>query len=278
MTYQMLCTDVDGTLLNNKGEITEGNKKAVAAALAAGKKIVLCSGRTWHSLRIYENTLGLDIPGQYGIGFNGGAVYETVSPGEKRLLYSEQMPRSIAREIFATIEPIVAGYSEMYIVAYNNEGTLIAEASMENMDKFDELRRLGARTVPKYTEVPGDMYKILVHGKHEDLQEIASFTREKFAGKCQTMFSARSLLELLPLGVDKGRGITFLAAHLGIPLEAVIAVGDEANDIAMLQQAGLGIAVANAVPDAKAAADVQLTATHNEDAVGVAIHTYLCKS
>jgi len=275
MTYQMLCTDVDGTLLNKKGEITEGNHRAVAAALQAGKKIVLCSGRTWHSLRIYENALGLDVPGQYGIGFNGGAVYETVAPGEKKLLSSDQMPQVIAREIFNALEPVVARYNEMYVVAYNNEGTLIAEASMETSEKFDELRRLGARSVLKYTEVPGDMYKILVHGKHEALQEIAAFTREKFAGKCQTMFSAHMLLELIPMGVDKGRGVAFLAEHLGIPLEAVIAVGDEANDIAMLKKAGLGVAVGNAVSDAVAAADVHLTETNNDDAVGVVIEKYL---
>jgi hypothetical protein len=275
MSYQMLCTDVDGTLLNSKGEITETVRQAVKAAVAVGKKIVVCSGRTWHSLKFYEQTLGINIPGQYGIGFNGGAVYEILENGEVKLLYNKLMPNAIAGEIFADLPPIIARYDGMHMLAYNNEGNLIAEEALKETKLFDEMRKLGAQVVPAYTKETGDMYKILVHGNHEDLLEIAKYTTLKFDGKCQTMFSAHSLLELIPVGVDKGRGITFLAGHLGIPIEEVIAAGDEANDIAMLKAAGLGIAVANATPPTITAADVHLSASNNDDAISVIIHQYL---
>jgi hypothetical protein len=275
MKYQMLCTDVDGTLLNSKGEITEAVCQAVHTAVSAGKKVVMCSGRTWRSLKFYEEALGLSIPGQYGIGFNGGVVYEILGGGEVKLLYRDLMPIAIAREIFTTLPPLIAQFNEMHLLAYNNEGRLIAEAALQDSKLFDEMKRLGAQVVPAYTDETEDMYKILVHGAHEDLLKIAEFATVNYAEKCQTMFSAHSLLELIPIGVDKGCGITFLAKHLNIPIEEVIAMGDEANDIAMLKAAGLGIAVANATPSAIEAANIHLSASNNDDAVSVVINQYL---
>jgi hypothetical protein len=273
--YQLLCSDVDGTLLNSQGKISEANRAAVHAAIRAGKKIVLASGRTWHSLKLYEETLGIHTPGQFGIGFNGGAVYELLPGGGTKLLYNDLMPAAAAQEIFAAMSPRVARYDGMHMLAYNNEGYLIAEESIVATKLYDEMIKLGARTTPSYAQLPGDMYKIILHGKNEDLLEIATFTSAHFAGKCQTMFSASSLLELIPMGVDKGRGVAFLAQYLGIPMEEVITMGDEANDIAMLQRAGLGVAVANAVPDAVAAAALHLPASNNDSALAVVINDYL---
>jgi hypothetical protein len=278
MSYQLLCVDVDGTLLNSRGEITGGNREAVAAAVKAGKKVALCSGRTWKSLQLYEGPLGLNVPGQFGIGFNGGAVYEILNATERRLLFNKLMPEAIAQEIFAALAPVIAQYNEMHMLAYNNEGYLIAEDSLQSSRLFDEMVRLGARTVPAYKDLPGDMYKILIHGKHEDLLEITEIASTRFAGKCQPMFSAHSLLELIPMDVDKGLGVAFLAGHLGIPIGEVIAMGDEANDTAMLRRAGLGIAVANAVPDAAAAADIQIPVSNNQDAVAFVINEYLLRA
>ncbi|MCL2203301.1 MAG: Cof-type HAD-IIB family hydrolase [Defluviitaleaceae bacterium] len=275
MSYQLLCTDVDGTLLNSHGKISPGNRAAIQAAVAAGKKIVLASGRSWRSLTFYEQELGLDVPGQYGIGFNGGAVYEILDSGGVKLHHALLMPNAIALEIFATLAPVVANYNEMHMLAYNNEGYLIAEAALRATRLFDEMKRLGAKTVPSYQTQTCDMYKILIHGTHEDLLEIADFSAARFPGQCQTMFSARHLLELTPMGVGKGSGIAFLAELLRIPIAQVIAMGDEANDITMLQTAGLGIAVANAVPAAVTAANLHLPASNNEDAVSAVINQYL---
>lgn len=273
--YQLLCTDVDGTLLDSKGQISEANHDAVTSAIRAGKKVVLASGRTWRSLKFYEKKLGIYTPGQFGIALNGGAVYEIVGEGEVKLLHRDLMPAADAQEIFTTMAPKIAPYNEMHMLAYNNEGILIAEESLKSSRLYSEMIRLGAQTTPSYTELPGDIYKILIHGNNEDLREIASFTTTQFAKKCQSMFSANSLLELIPIGVDKGRGISFLAMYLGIPIEEVIALGDEENDIAMLLTAGLGIAVANAVPEAAAAADVHLTVSNDKNALAAAIEKYL---
>jgi hypothetical protein len=275
MGYQMLCIDVDGTLLNSKGEISDANRNAVKAAVAAGKKVVLCSGRTWFSLRHYEEILGLNVPGQYGIGLNGGAVYEHLESGETHLLHSELMAEGIAQEIFATLAPVIAGYDEMHMLAYNCEGRLVTEEAMRHSDLYDEMRRLGARLVPTFADIKGDVYKILIHGEHDDLLRLKEFVSDRFDGRCQTMFSAHRLLELIPVGVDKGLGVKFLSDYLGIPMEEIITLGDEANDIAMLRAGGLGIAVGNAVPSAVEAADVHLPESNDRDAVSAVINKYL---
>jgi len=273
--YQLLCSDIDGTLLDNQSEISEANIAAVQAAVRAGKRVVLASGRTWHSMKMYEERLGIHTPGQFGVGFNGGVVYEILDGGEVRLLHSDLMPEATAQEIFAEMAPVVARYEGMYMLAYNNEGHLIAEESLRDSELFAEMVSMGARVTRSYAELPGDMYKILIFGEHENLLDASAFAKAQFAGKCQCMFSARQLLELIPMGVDKGRGVSFLAAHLGIPMSQVICMGDEGNDLAMLQAAGLGIAVANAVPDAIAAADVHLDVSNNESALAKVINHYL---
>jgi len=273
--YQLLCTDIDGTLLDNNGEISDDNVAAVQAAMRAGKRVVLASGRTWHSMKMYEERLGIYTPGHFGVGFNGGAVYEILGGGQTRLLHADLMPAATAQEIFAAMAPMAARFNGMYMLAYNNEGHLIAEEALRETTLFDEMVKLGARVTRTYAELPGDMYKILLFGAHEDLLQAADFAKTQFAGKCQCMFSARQLLELIPMGVDKGRGVSFLAAHLGIPMSQVICMGDEGNDLAMLRAAGLGVAVANAVPDTVDAADVHLDVSNNDSALAAVIHRYL---
>ncbi|MCL2363463.1 MAG: Cof-type HAD-IIB family hydrolase [Defluviitaleaceae bacterium] len=275
INYQLLCTDIDGTLLDNHGEISDANVAAVQAAVRAGKRVVLASGRTWHSMKMYEERLGIHLPGQFGVGFNGGAVYEIMDDGDVRLLHTDLMPAAIAQEIFAAMASVVAQFNGMYMLAYNNEGYLIAEEALKESKLFDEMIKLGARVTPTYAELPGDMYKILIFGEHEDLLQAADFANTQFTGRCQCMFSARQLLELIPTGVDKGRGVSLLAAHLNIPMSQVICMGDEGNDLAMLHAAGLGVAVANAVPDAIAAADVHLDVSNNDSALAAVIYRYL---
>ena len=275
--YEMLCSDVDGTLLNNDRKVSAANRNAVQDAIKAGKKVVLCSGRTWWSLKLHEEALGTHIAGQYGIGFNGGVVYEILPDGEVKLLFSEMIPHAISQEIFISLAQEVAKYEDICIVAYNHEGYLIIEDGLKNLNLFDEMKKMGGQVVPSFADEKGDMYKILLHGKNEDLLKLAKFCEKQYHGKCQMVFSAEQLLELVPMGVDKGRGVRFLAQHIGIDIASVITIGDEANDIEMLRDAGLGIAVANAKPSAIAAADIHLSVSNHDDAVAYAIRTYLLK-
>ena len=89
------------------------------------------------------------------------------------------------------------------------------------------------------------------------------------------LFSCPQYLEVVPEGISKQTGIQFLAKQLGVTIADTIAVGDETNDIEMIKAAGLGVAVSNANPAAKEAADYVTTGSNNEDAIAEVIERFV---
>ena len=118
---RILFTDLDGTLLNDNKEISEGNRAAVEEALAAGHKIVVSTGRALASgLQIAER-VGLTGEGCYVIAFNGGQIYD---PYHKKTIHGVTFPRDTAVEIFEK-----AAERNLYMQAYSDEAILTIENS-----------------------------------------------------------------------------------------------------------------------------------------------------
>lgn len=267
--YQLLFTDLDGTLLDSRSKLSEANRKAIAKALSAGKHIVICSGRSWKSLGHFEHALDLDRPGRYGIAFNGSVVYENTR--DKLFLFQQPMEARLGQEVVAALKSVGAD-----MILYTGDRLLI-ERETPDIQSYTHKVKLTPTFVSHFEEVTEDIIKIVIKGPHRRLAEIKKSITPLFAGRCSVFFSSDDLLECSHPEAHKGRAVTFLAEYLGIPKEAVIAVGDHANDISMLQTAGLGIAVANAVPETKAAADLTLRESNDRDAVSRVIHEYLLK-
>jgi Cof subfamily protein (haloacid dehalogenase superfamily) len=271
MRYQIIFTDLDGTFLNSRGEISGANKKAVADAMAAGKQVVLCSGRSWRSIAYYEQELGLDKPGCYGVSFNGGIVYAN-PPGDRKFLLTQPLDNTFGQELTRILKEMNAE-----ILIYAGE-ELFAEEESREMIQYSAHTRIPARVIGDFAKITDDFIKILIKGENTFLLEVEREMKTRFGGRPGNIFfSDARLLEIGPLHGHKGYGMKFLAEHLHIPMPEVIALGDEANDITMLTAAGLGIAVSNAVPGAKAAADIVLPYSNDEDAFSHAVYDYLLK-
>lgn len=266
MGYQILFTDLDGTLLDSRSRVTEKNRAAFKRAFEAGKQVVICSGRSWMSLDYFERQLDVIGPNRYGIGFNGGVVYETLG---KRFLYEQPMPNALGQALVRALKALGAD-----IILYAGD-ELLAERETAEINDYVGHTQLKARYVNDFSEVETDIMKLILHGPNQQLQAFAHVIAPQFAGRCNVFFSSEELLEISHPDVDKGRGIAFLAEYLQIPISEVIAMGDQANDIPMLRTAGLGVAVANATPETRAAADVVLPVTNNDDAVAHAIDQWL---
>jgi len=273
MEYKILFSDFDGTLRSDGKDISEGNRLAIAAACEAGKKIVLCSGRSWKSLSFYEDELGLNRPGDYGIAFNGGVIYGYTEKG-RGVLHRFVMDNDVAREAISFLKKYEKELG-FHLLVFGADDDLYAEEDIKKAKSFSEDRRLSIKFVNDFSEFDTGFMKILVHGRNEALLKIAELIKPKFGDKCNIVFSAGELLELLSTGVDKGQGLMNVCDYLKIPISQAIAIGDEANDAPMLTKAGLGIAVANASDAAKAAADVVLELGCGDDAVKYAIEKYL---
>lgn len=93
-------------------------------------------------------------------------------------------------------------------------------------------------------------------------------------GKCSSFFSCKEYLEYCPLGANKGYGVEFLCDFLGVPIENAVAVGDEENDISMIRNAGVGVAMKNALQIVKDAADYVTEHNNNEDGVTEVIEKF----
>ena len=266
--YQLLFTDLDGTLLNRRSEISAGNAAAIKSALSAGKRIVVASGRSWKSLVYFNGRLGLDAPGHYGIAFNGGVIYETSA---LRFIHEQPMDNALGKEIITALKTFGAA-ADIFVYA---GGELYSERDELNLWHTDDKGGLTITVVDNFSEIQGDIIKVIAKGTNAGLTEIARRMEPLFTGRCNICFSAGELLEFLHPNANKGSAVEILAGYLRIPIEETIAMGDEANDITMLKKAGLGVAVANAVPGAKAAADIVLDKNCNESAVAAVIERYL---
>jgi Cof subfamily protein (haloacid dehalogenase superfamily) len=271
----MLFTDIDGTLLNSRSEITDANIQAAGKAIAAGKQIVLCSGRSWRSMAHFEEPLGINNTGQYGVSFNGGIVYGHISPDNesRNILSKTLLPNALGLQVTTRLKELGAD-----IVIYAGE-----ECYAENKGSAESNRqyayrvssKIPIRFVDDYSEIKDDYIKILALGELPELQTLHQVLAPEFGGRVYTIFSCPTLLEFGPPQAHKGKGVKFLAEHLHIPLSEVIAMGDEGNDLTMLKTAGLGIAVANAIPEAKAAAKIVSPYSNDEDAFARVIEEYL---
>jgi hypothetical protein len=266
---KIIFSDLDGTLLCDDKSISEGNRQAICRATAAGHSFVIATGRPFESAIQVADALGLTGEGCYIVSYNGGHVYDCY---RKKVLMCRQLSMATVRELFES-----AWAAGLYVHTYQN-GEILTKTDSEELNWYAGNTNLKpnprADVLDYLTRAPSKAIVIDLHD-HERLVRFQEQMAPWAEGKCRMMFSCAEYLEVVPPGVSKQVGITFLADYLGVKKEDTIAVGDETNDIEMLRGAGLAIVVQNANPRAKAAADIVTERTNNEDAMAEVIDRYV---
>lgn len=268
--YQILFSDLDATLLNDKKEIEPGTKSAIASLLSRGAYFAICTGRPLASARAVARQFGLDQEGCYIAAYNGGVLYD---PSKDKVISYASVPLSVVREMFAR-----AARAGLYIHTYDRkEDTVLTCADAPELSYYTNHTRLtpriGADVLDTLTQEPAKM--IVADLKHHE--RLVQFQKEQEGwahGVLNSFFSCEQYLEYCPAGISKGAAVEALCGALGIPVKASVAAGDERNDIAMLRAAGIGAAPRNAHPAAKEAADYLCEKDHNEGAVGEIIERF----
>lgn len=266
---KIIFLDLDGTLLNDRKEFTPGNRKAIKEALKAGHSVVIATGRPLFSALAQAEDLGLVGKGCYIISYNGGDIYDTE---KKESLYRKTIPLSYVRYIFDAAREM-----GLHCQTYNDV-EILTETDNPSLQYYMKLTKVRSRVVPDViTELGKDPVKLIVIDidDHEKLVDFRNRTAKWCEGKLDRFFSSPIYLEHVAPGISKGQAIHFLCEHLGIPLANTIAAGDAENDISMIQEAGIGVAMANAEPAVKAAADYITKRTNNEDGVSEIIGKFL---
>lgn len=241
---RLVALDLDGTLLDSGQKIPEQTLAAVAAA-AAGVRFVLATGRMYAASAPFAAELGLvDAP---LVTYDGALV--RLHPSGRDLLH-RPLPPGLARSIAAWAEG-----QGIYAQAYVDD-RLYVPALVPVAEQYSQ--RVGVPATPvgplsSWLERPAT--KLLLVLEPDRLDPAAAKIAARFPGQAECHQSLGRYLEVVAPGVNKATGLAQAAEYLGIPRGQVLAVGDDANDLAMLQWAGAAVAMSHAPAAVRAAAD-----------------------
>lgn len=273
--YRLVASDMDETFLDSNHVIPPANLRALRRMRELGVLFVPSSGR-WYS-SIMDNFPGEArelLEGSYVLSYNGGFINRV---GDPEPLTTCGLSRACAEELYARGRELglamhinVADGHVFVPNADDDESAYLASIS--------GVTHVNSKDHPDLSFLEGrDIVKILyVNRDFDALQELgASLAPVAERLGVEVTFSSKRYLEFMPAGVNKGTGLARLAEMLEIPLSEVIAVGDSANDLSMIQAAGLGVGVANVTDDVRSSCDVVLNTTGMDGAFEELVERFL---
>lgn len=271
---RMVGIDLDGTLLTDEKTVCSRNVEILRKAKEKGTKIVLCSGRSPDGMQRELKALGLKDEGQYGIGLNGAAIYETATG---KIIERTLMKPDMAAQL---IELGRKMKDRVNIQVYTGEEVLVDRWN-ETTDFYQKATGSHPRLVENLMDWTEKTVKIIFFQQGEidyslrTINELKEITLPNVPLGTQCVISAPYLLEFFDESIDKGKGIQSLAAYLKVEQQEVMCVGDQENDLPMLRYAGLSVVMANGAPEVKAIGDYITQADNNEGGVAEAVEKFV---
>ncbi|MEH7307168.1 Cof-type HAD-IIB family hydrolase [Neobacillus drentensis] len=238
---KLVALDMDGTLLNNKGQVSEANRKAINAAKDKGIFVVLSTGRSLLTSREHADSLELN---SYLVTVNGSEIWD-----DQRELVERNLVKSEHIEW-------------MWKLTQEHNTKFWAISTERNW----------------HNEMPEDLHQVdwMKFGFNIDDDETRAIIMKELQDKGEFEISNSTLknIEVNSAGVNKAKGLELVCQRLGLEMKNVMAVGDSLNDLAMIKAAGIGVAMGNAQDIVKESAD-WVTATNEEDGVAKAIYKWV---
>lgn len=252
MHYKLIAADLDYTLLRSDGTISAFTRDTIRRCMEAGVGFTFATGRMYCSALPFAQRLQLQLP----LITYQGALLKGL---DGRVMHALHLPQDMARELEKILHK-----SGMHYTIYADEKMYFSTFGQQFLDYARHIgveplaapRGLGTLAVTQFG----------VFGEPELIQQLQRSIAAQFGAGLHTVITNGRFLEICHPMAQKSYGLQQLAQHLGIAWKEIIAIGDNNNDLDMLRYAGLGVAVENAVPAAKAAAD-RLTASNDEDGV-----------
>lgn len=257
---KLVAIDLDGTLLNEQKLISDENKQALAQAKQQGVKIVLCTGRPLAAMAHYLQELGLVDEGDYSITFNGGLVQKN-DTGE--IMEKKVMEVSDIQRLYKLAQQL-----DLPLDVLSDNVVLQLPSAPRKQSLYNVLNKLLQFQPADISDITDEfvLNKAVIAYDQEELDPKIKEIPVEFHEMYEIIKTRSMLLEFMPKGVTKAYGISLLAKDLGLKQEEIMAIGDEENDLPMIQYAGLGVAMENAVPFVKEAADF-VTVSNEENGV-----------
>jgi Cof subfamily protein (haloacid dehalogenase superfamily) len=254
---RLVASDLDGTLLRSDGTFSERTRAAVKATVARGVELVVVSARSPRWLGIELDNLGV---GGIGICCNGALVYD-FTRGET--VARHPLAPELALDLVRALRERAPG------VAFGAEDAHGEFSREEHYVRLWDVEPWPAQVdALEFARAP--LAKLVAQHPELTQAELLAIAHEVCGDEAVATISGERLVELSAAGVTKAFALAGLCADLGIVAEEVVAFGDMPNDVPMLEWAGRGIAVANAHPDALAAAD-EVTTSNDDDGVALVL-------
>ncbi|MDN4617117.1 Cof-type HAD-IIB family hydrolase [Paenibacillus sp. PsM32] len=281
MTVKLIAIDLDGTLLSAHTHVSETNIQAIRTAQQEGILVTIATGREHGNVREILQASGLQTP---VISSNGSVIHDE----QKKQLFALPLDRQAANEVLQWLESNEYYYqvhSDRGIYTVNNSHQLLAMEvdRLLSTDPDPSLLKMleamqfhhenaGFLRISSFTEIPdqADLYNVMALSLDSEKLQIG---RDKFSNRddMTMVISGSHNFEMEHKQASKGFALQRLAEHFNIAIEDTMAIGDNYNDVSMLQIAGKGVAMGNADLEVQSYAD-EVTKNNEEDGVAHAIY------
>ena len=244
-TGVLLASDFDNTLIHTEPALRSGapipplsvrNREALEYFMAEGGRFAVATGRALAAFMRYADVVPMNAP---GIVCNGAALYDFAQEAylETAMLEGEVRERGQA---------VLDRFPDAAVEAYHVENVIHAVRPNEITRNHEHLTKVAVTEIPSLLDAPLPLGKLLFEAEHGTLEQVLLFLEEQgWREDYELIFSMPTLLEMTAKGANKGAMVRRLAERLGISMEHVYCVGDEANDLSMLKAAAEGFAPAN---------------------------------
>lgn len=278
MSVKLFSTDIDGTLLNERGQIPEKNKEAILRLEEEGIKVALCSGRPLSDMERFSKELQLAKYGGYLIGANGNALRKEAT---KETFFDHQLQPELLGRMYALSkkyawEMTAEGNTESYVFVRAFMKVLITVYEHIFQRRSYWYAALSMKKLEKLEEIPQDINKLIVFNPGKTLARLRKRIETEFQGEIACCKVSRASMEIFSGKCDKVNGLRKVCELEGISLKEVLFIGDGENDVRAVEEAGIGIAVENAAETVKKNADA-LVSSNQRCGVAEAINKYAFK-
>ena len=287
--YKLIAIDLDGTMLDSFGQVTENTKEVIQKTIEKGIDVIIASGRPIDSIKTIAKEIGSN---KYFIAGNGALIYDIQ---KNEVLYEKYMKKEKVLEIIKICEENSIAYnvytdktilatSLKYNVLYYHKENLkkqedkrthinIVENMYEYIQKMQEEKFLKITICDDSKTVFQSIIRKLEKIKDIEILDVSHMSRKVIEQGTEEIPIEYYYTEISSKDVDKWYAIEFLIEKLNIKKEEVITIGDNVNDKKMINEAGVGIAMGQSMPQLKELADY-VTSSNSEEGVAKAIEKF----
>ncbi len=268
---KLLCFDLDDTVLNTDKSVNIDSKSAIGRALEEGHFVSIVTGRSIKGSSFIAEEIGMmGKKNCYLVTFQGNLIYDLY---EKKIIFKDGIPRDLAIALLNDIS-----HHGFHAQTFNENELMVREKSPE-FETYRSIVDEKYSLYPTWEDMTEEIYPKVMAVDYADYDRLLDYQKHfytlPYASEFDSFFSARCYLEFCKKDSNKGSGIMHLAEHLGLSAADVVAVGDERNDISMLESAGVGVAMQNSHPDVLPHADYVTKRDNNHGGVAEAIEKFI---